>query len=142
VAVARGDTTFTAITGDLTIAAQRIGSNDLHLESPRGTADLRGTCGFDGSVSYAGQISTPPSPESASAASGGNRGILPQDQRAENKPAQTKRAQNKNVVRFLLHGTLENPQLLPSRAKINFGLPASGAPAGKKPDSFPNLFQK
>ena len=65
VAVARGDTTFTAITGDLTIAAQRIGSNDLHLESPRGTADLRGTCGFDGSVSYAGQISTPPSPESA-----------------------------------------------------------------------------
>jgi hypothetical protein len=142
VAVARGDTTFTAITGDLTIAAQRIGSSDLHLESPRGTADLRGTCGFDGSVSYAGQISTPSSPESAPAASVGNRGTLPQDQRAENKPAQTKRAQNKNVVRFLLHGTLENPQLLPSRAKINFGLPASGAPAGKKPDSFPNLFQK
>ena len=82
VAVARGDTTFTAITGDLTIAAQHIGSNDLHLESPRGTADLRGTCGFDGSVSYAGQISTPPSLESAVAASGGNRGS-----HAENKLA-------------------------------------------------------
>ena len=131
VAVARGDTTFTAITGDLTIAAQRIGSNDLHLESPRGTADLRGTCGFDGAVSYAGQISTPPSPESAVATSGNGSSL-----------AANKRAQNKNVVRFLLHGTLENPQLLPSRAKINFGLPASGTPAGKKPDSFPNLFQK
>ena len=132
VAVARGDTTFTAITGDLTIAAQRVGSSDLHLGSPRGTADLRGTCGFDGSLSYAGQISTPPSPESAPATSGGNRAKL-----AHNTPAQ-----NKNVVRFLLHGTLENPQLLPSRTKINFVAPPPGAPAGKKPDSFPNLFQK
>jgi AsmA-like C-terminal region/AsmA family len=132
VAVARGDTTFTAITGDLTIAAQRIGSSDLHLESPRGTADLRGTCGFDGSVSYAGQITTPPRPESAPATSAGNRSRL-----VQNKPAQ-----NKNIVRFLLHGSLENPQLLPSRAKINFTLPAPGAPAGKKSDSFPNLFQK
>ncbi len=131
VAVARGDTMFTAITGDLTIAAQRIGSSDLHLESPHGTADLRGTCGFDGSVSYAGQISVPPSPESAPTGSGGNRRL------GYNKPAQ-----NKNVVRFLLHGTLENPQLLPSRAKINFASPPPGAPAGQKSDSFPNLFQK
>ena len=78
VAVARGDTTFTAITGDLTVAAQRIGSSDMHLESPRGTADLRGACGFDGSLSYAGQISVPPNPESAPAGSAGNRAAFRQ----------------------------------------------------------------
>ncbi len=131
VAVARGDTTFTAITGDLTIAAQRIGSNDLHLESPRGTADLRGTCGFDGSVSYAGQISTPPSPESAAAASPAMRSSL-----CSNKPAQ-----NKNVVRFLLHGTLENPQLLPSRAKINFARPLPARRPGKNRIRFLTFFK-
>lgn len=127
VAVARGDTTFTAITGDLSVAAQRIGSSDLHLESPHGTADLRGTFGFDGAISYAGQIRT----------AGGSQATPGRDQLARNGLGQ-----NKNVVRFLLHGTLANPQLLPSRTKINFAEPHPVVPAGKPADSFPNLFQR
>ena len=57
---ASGDTTFTAIKGDIAISDEHINSRDMHLDSPRGTADLRGSIGFDGSLSYDGQISALP----------------------------------------------------------------------------------
>src|SRR5262249_2670661 len=38
-----GDTPFTAITGDLDIHDQRVFSKDVHLDSPRGIADLAGS---------------------------------------------------------------------------------------------------
>ena len=51
-----GDTTFTAITGDVNVRNQRVASRDIHLNSPRDTADLAGSLGFDGSLDFDGQL--------------------------------------------------------------------------------------
>jgi hypothetical protein len=134
-----GDTMFTAITGDLGIAAQRITSRNIHLESLLGSADLRGSCGFDGSLNYDGQISAPAAtgPNSSAAGAGSV------------SSAAANRGHNGNVIRpFALHGTLEAPQFVPGKAgrsslrRRNKSAMPSPANQPQRGFSFPNSLQK
>jgi uncharacterized protein involved in outer membrane biogenesis len=138
VAAASGDTTFTAITGDVAVSGARIESGDMHLNSPRGTADLRGSCGFDGSLNYDGQVSAVLGPGAAAVATTSGAG-QPQKNGTSKVPIKN----GKLTIPFMLHGTLQNPTILPGNGKIKFSAPAQLQQHHEKSDSsFPNLFQK
>ena len=49
------DTTFSLISGDLSLGSGRVSSSRIHLDSPSGTVDLRGSFGFDQTLDYNGQ---------------------------------------------------------------------------------------
>jgi hypothetical protein len=137
---ASGDTTFTAIKADIAIGDERIESRDMHLDSPRGTADLRGSIGFDGSLNYDGQISaqlpaSSTSPGASTASDGGNQ--------AKNAAVKLPIKNGRLTVPFALHGTLQTPQVLPAHGTIDFSAPIRSPHPGQKSDSsFPNLFKK
>lgn len=50
-----GETTFSAITGDLAPGGGRVSSSRIHVDSSVGTVDLRGSFGFDQTLNYDGQ---------------------------------------------------------------------------------------
>ncbi len=149
VAAASGDTTFTAITGDATIGAEHIDSGDMHLDSPRGTVDLRGSCGFDGSLNYDGQVTVPMSAQSAGLGPGPetgatHSGAASPPEKTQPKKTGAEKTQIKNgklTIQFMLHGTLQNPAILPGTGKTRFAAPGQ-LPRQKSDTSFPNLFQK
>jgi len=135
-----GDTTFTAIKGDLEIGDERITSRNIHLDSSLGTADLRGSYNFDGSIKYDGQISTSVGAADSSATGAGN--VLGRG--AGNASGRS----GKLILPFALQGTLEMPQFVPGRATPDFSrrrnksaIPGQTNPA-KRGFSFPNSFQE
>jgi hypothetical protein len=137
---ASGDTTFTAIKADIAIGDERIESRDMHLDSPRGTADLRGSIGFDGSLNYDGQISAqlPASSTAAGASPASDAG-----NQAKNTVVGLPIKNGRLTVPFALHGTLQTPQVLPAHGTIDFSAPIRSPQPGQKSDSsFPNLFKK
>ncbi|HEV8384101.1 MAG TPA: AsmA family protein, partial [Candidatus Acidoferrales bacterium] len=50
-----GETTFSAITGDLALGGGRISSSCIHVNSSAGTVDMRGSFGFDQTLRYEGK---------------------------------------------------------------------------------------
>lgn len=51
----KGETTFSAITGDLSLGGGRVSSSCIHVDSSVGTVDLRGSLGFDQTLKYDGR---------------------------------------------------------------------------------------
>ena len=50
-----GETTFRAITGDLSLGGGRVSSSCIHMDSSAGTVDMRGSFGFDQTLKYDGK---------------------------------------------------------------------------------------
>jgi uncharacterized protein involved in outer membrane biogenesis len=139
-----GDTPFTRIAGDLGIRDGRITSRQIHMDSPRGTLDLKGNCGFYGSLNYEGQMIAQlgrASPQVSGGSAGDIlSGILGSAIARNVGPTQVS-------VPFILRGTLQQPQLRPGRTAAKFtrtALQSQPAPSGQSQEtnrfSFPSLF--
>ncbi len=55
-----GDTPFTVLEGDFTIADQRVTSKLIHLDSSVGIVDLKGSLGLDSTLDYQGTATVNP----------------------------------------------------------------------------------
>src|ERR1700693_2791941 len=55
-----GNTPFTVLEGDINIASQRVSSKQIHLDSPSGIVDLRGSVGLDSTLDYQGTVALDP----------------------------------------------------------------------------------
>ena len=132
-----GDTTFTAITGDVNVLNQRVASRDIHINSPRDTADLAGSLGFDGSLDFNGQlIAQIMSPQSlATADTGGTPSNASISTSGNTVGSMLARNGGKLTLPFALRGTLVQPQLGPGHTMPSF-------PPATQPSPQPNLFHK
>lgn len=106
-----GDLTFTSITGDMNIGGGRIQSNRIHLDSPSGTVDLRGSMGFDQTLAYDGQANL------AKSASGQ---ASPTDALIGMIGAATKRNVTGLSIPFSIRGTFSEPKVGPGRGLPQF----------------------
>src|SRR3984893_10446719 len=138
-----GDTPFTVLEGDINIANQRVSSKQIHLDSPSGIVDLRGSVGLDGSLDYQGQVVVNPGAVAGTGALGSIVGGLISSR------------VSKITVPIALGGTIESPKVqrgrdIPSCAGA---APATGAATSSAPGSHPaapdnpvdairNLFKK
>jgi hypothetical protein len=124
-----GDTKFSVLEGDITIASERVVSKQVHLDSTSGTVDLRGSLGLDGTLDYQGQVALTPG---AGGSSGGNvlggivGGLLGS-------------RVGKIVVPIALGGTIETPKVTPGKGVPSFTTPStasdaapSAAPSGQQ----------
>src|SRR5229473_651730 len=118
-----GDTPFTVLEGDINIAEQRVKSKQIHLDSPSGTVDLRGSVGLDGSLDYQGQVSVNPGAIAGSGAVGTIVGSLIGSR------------VSKITVPIALGGTIESPKVQPGKGVPSFAAPASAS--GAAPSSAP-----
>jgi hypothetical protein len=138
-----GDTPFTVLEGDLTIADQRVSSKQIHLDSSAGIVDLRGSLGLDSTMDYQGSVTVNPAGALGSGKMGSVVGGLIGSR------------VGKITVPFALAGTIESPKVTPGKGVPSFGAPStasgsapSGAPAGQQPsvqddvNSLKNLFKK
>src|SRR5579864_4208309 len=138
-----GDTPFTVLEGDLTIADQRVASKQIHLDSSAGIVDLGGSLGLDSTLDYQGSVTVNP----AAAAGGGKVGGVVSGLIGSRV--------GKITVPLALGGTVENPKVRPGNGVPSFGAPstASGstpstAPSGQQPslqddvNTLKNLFKK
>lgn len=138
-----GDTPFTVLQGDITIADQRVSSKQIHLDSSVGIVDLRGSVGLDGTLDYQGSTTVNPAGALGSGAVGSVVGGLIGSR------------VGKITVPFALAGTIQSPKVSPGKGIPSFGAPstASGstpttAPSGQQPslqddvNTLKNLFKK
>jgi hypothetical protein len=139
-----GDTPFTRIAGDMNIRNQRITSQQIHMDSPRGTLDLRGSCGFDGSLDYEGQMIAQIGGAAAPASGNSARDII---SGMIGGAISSRVGQGQVTVPFVLRGTMQQPQLRPGRAVPSFTRPAQptqpaqpSQPEENKGFTLPNLF--
>ncbi len=116
-----GDTPFTVLEGDINIASQRVSSKQIHLDSPSGVVDLRGSVGLDGSLDYQGQVTVNPGAVAGSGALGAIVGGLISSR------------VSKITVPLALGGTIQNPKVQPGKGVPSFTSPASTA--GSTPSS-------
>ena len=132
-----GDTPFTVLEGDLTIADQRVASKQIHLDSSVGIVDLKGSLGLDSTLDYQGTVTVNP------VAALGKAGSVVSGLIGSKV--------GKVTVPFALGGTIESPKVTPGKGVPSFGAPstASGAaPSGQQPsvqenvNSLKNLFKK
>jgi uncharacterized protein involved in outer membrane biogenesis len=138
-----GDTPFTVLEGDLTIADQRVSSKQIHLDSSAGIVDLRGSLGLDSTMDYQGSVTVNPAGALGSGKVGSVVGGLIGSR------------VGKITVPFALAGTIESPKVTPGKGVPSFGAPStasgsapSAAPAGQQPtvqdevNTLKNLFKK
>jgi AsmA protein len=138
-----GDTPFTVLEGDLTIADQRVSSKQIHLDSSVGIADLRGSLGLDSTLDYQGSVTVSPTAALGSGKVGSVGGGLIGSR------------VGKITVPFALAGTIESPKVRPGNGVPSFGAPTtasgstpSAAPSGQPPtvqdevNTLKNLFKK
>jgi len=138
-----GDTPFTVLEGDLTIADQRVSSKQIHLDSSAGIVDLRGSLGLDGTMDYQGSVTVNPAAALGSGKVGSVVGGLIGSR------------VGKITVPFALAGTVESPKVTPGKGVPSFGAPStasgsapSAAPGGQPPsvqddvNTLKNLFKK
>ena len=139
-----GDTPFTVLEGDLTIADQRVSSKQIHLDSSAGIVDLRGSLGLDSTLDYQGSVTVNPASAIGSGAVGSIVGGLIGSR------------VGKITVPFALEGTIESPKVRPGKGVPSFGAPAtasgstpSAAPSAQQPptvqddvNALKNLFKK
>jgi uncharacterized protein involved in outer membrane biogenesis len=139
-----GDTPFTRIAGDMNIRNQRIASQQIHMDSPRGTLDLRGSCGIDGTLDYEGQMIAQLGGAAATPSGNTARDII---SGVIGGAIRSRVGEGQVTVPFILRGTLQQPQLRPGRTAPSFSRPAQPSqpaqpaePQENQGFSFPNLF--
>jgi AsmA protein len=138
-----GDTPFTVLEGDITIADQRVASKQIHLDSPSGIVDLRGSLGLDSTLAYQGSVTVNPASAMGSGAVGSIVGGLIGSR------------VGKITVPLALEGTIESPKVRPGKGVPSFGAPTtatgsapSAAPSAQPPtvqddvNALKNLFKK
>ena len=137
-----GDTPFTVLEGDITIADQRVSSKQIHLDSAVGVVDLRGSLGLDSTLDYQGSAVVNPAAALGTGKVGGVVGGLIGSR------------VGKITVPFALAGTIESPKVTPGKGGPNFGAPSSASgtapattpatPASVQDDvnTLKNLFKK
>src|SRR5580692_2041073 len=136
-----GDTPFTVLEGDITIADQRVSSKQIHLDSSVGTVDLRGSLGLDSTLDYQGSVTVNPAAALGTGKVGNVVGGLIGSR------------VGKITVPFALGGTIESPKVQPGKGAPSFGAPSSAsgatpAPSRQQPsvqddvNSIKNLFNK
>jgi uncharacterized protein involved in outer membrane biogenesis len=139
-----GDTPFTLLEGDITIADQRVSSKQIHLDSPVGIVDLRGSLGLDSTLDYQGSTTVNPAAALGSGKVGSVVGGLIGSR------------VGKVTVPFALSGTIESPKVRPGNGVPSFGAPStasgstpSAAPSAQPPptvqdevNTLKNLFKK
>ncbi len=131
-----GDTPFTVLEGDLTIADQRVSSKQIHLDSSVGIVDLKGSLGLDSTLDYQGTASVNPASALGAGKVGGMVGGLIGSR------------VGKITVPFALSGTIESPKVAPGKGVPSFGAtsttPSSQTPPSVQGDvnSLKNLFKK
>jgi uncharacterized protein involved in outer membrane biogenesis len=126
-----GDTPFTVLEGDITIADQRVSSKQIHLDSPVGTVDLRGSLGLDSTLDYQGSTTVNPAAALGSGKVGSVVGGLIGSR------------VGKVTVPFALAGTIESPKVQPGKGVPSFGAPstASGSTPSASPSTQPPTVQ-
>ena len=82
-----GDTPFTVLEGDITIADQRVSSKQIHLDSSVGIVDLRGSLGLDSTLDYQGTATVNPAAALGSGNGGQHRRRTDRQPRRENHRA-------------------------------------------------------
>ncbi len=119
-----GDTPFSLIHGDLSVSEGRVSSRQIHVDSPHGTVDLRGSCSLEGALDYTGQAVLVPGAAGSSDQNLANpvAGIL---------SGVLQRNVSRATVPFSIRGTLQQPQILPGVPQIESPTPA--AQTGKAP---------
>jgi AsmA protein len=138
-----GDTPFSVLQGDINIGNQRVTSKQIHLDSPSGTVDLRGSVGLDGSLDYQGQVVVNPGAVAGSGVVGSIVGGFLSSR------------VSKITVPIALGGTIESPKVQPGKGVPSFAAPAStngAAPTSSTPgqsaapqnpiDTIRDLFKK
>ncbi len=136
-----GDTPFTVLDGDITIADQRVSSKQIHLDSSAGIVDLRGSLGLDSTLDYQGDVTVNPAAALGKGAVGSVVGGLIGSR------------VGKITVPFALAGTIESPKVQPGKGVPSFGAPTTAtgtAPAAtpQQPtvqddvNALKNLFKK
>jgi hypothetical protein len=138
-----GNTPFTVLQGDTDIRDQRVSSKQIHLDSPDGTVDLRGSVGLDGSLDYQGQVVVNPGAVAGSGTVGQIVGGLISSR------------VSKITVPIALGGTIESPKVQPGKGVPSFAgatsatgtAPSSSAPGQPAPppnpvDALRDLFKK
>jgi hypothetical protein len=118
------DTPFTVLEGDVAIANQRVSSKQIHLDSPSGVVDLRGSVGLDGTLDYQGTAVVNPATVLGSSAVGALVGSLIGSR------------VGKITVPFALAGTIEKPKVGKGSGKPSFEAPSSTA--GPAPATTPS----
>lgn len=135
-----GETTFSAITGDLTLGGGRVSSNRIHMDASVGTVDMRGSFGFDQTLSYDGQAVL------IRSSSGGVNN--PVDAITGVLGGVMKQTVGRITVPFAVRGTFADPKIQPGRGIPSFSTapspgqqqPAQDQPPKKK--SILDLFKK
>src|SRR5216683_3038204 len=126
-----GDTPFSVLEGDITIADQRVTSKQIHLDSSVGTVDLRGSLGLDSTLDYQGSTTVNPAAAMGSGKVGSIVGGL------------IGTRVGKITVPFALAGTIESPKVQPGKGVPSFGAPstASGSTPSATPSAQPPTVQ-
>jgi len=126
-----GDTPFSVLEGDITIAGQRVTSKQIHLDSSVGTVDLRGSLGLDSTLDYQGSTTVNPAAAMGSGKVGSIVGGLIGSK------------VGKITVPFALAGTIESPKVQPGKGVPSFGAPstASGSTPSATPSAAPATVQ-
>jgi uncharacterized protein involved in outer membrane biogenesis len=140
---AGGDTPFSVLQGDITIADQRVSSKQIHLDSTAGIVDLKGSLGLDSTLDYQGVVTVSPATALGSGAVGSIVGGLVGSR------------VGKITVPFALGGTIESPKVEPGKGVPSFAAPTtatgsapSGTPSNQQVtpenavDTLRNLFNK
>ncbi len=124
-----GDTPFSVLEGDITIADQRVTSKQIHLDSPVGTVDLRGSLGLDSTLDYQGSTTVNPAAAMGSGKVGSIVGGLIGSR------------VGKITVPFALAGTIESPKVQSGKGVPSFGTPstASGSTPSTAPSAPPSV---
>ena len=122
-----GDTPFTVLEGDITIADQRVSSKQIHLDSSAGTVDLRGSLGLDSTLDYQGSVTVNPAGALGSSKVDSVVGGLIGSR------------VGKITVPFVLGGTIESPKVQPGKSLPSFGAPTTAS--GSAPTAAPSTQQ-
>ncbi len=117
-----GETPFSLIQGDLGIGQRRVASRQIHMDSPRGTVDLHGSCSLDGALEYDGQAVLTAGGAGAAGAIGEILGGVLQ------------RQVGRVTVPFSIRGTLQDPKVQPGRGGPRFD---SSSPASQPAQTQP-----
>jgi len=110
--VPSGETPFRSITADLQFAGARVASERIHLDSPSGTVDLKGSFGFDRTLNYDGQAVLTPGAEG-----GGQTAV---DAVAGVLGGVMKQRIERASIPFAVRGTFSDPKIQPGRGIPSF----------------------
>jgi len=110
-----GNTPFTVLEGDLTIADQRVSSKLIHLDSASAVVDLHGSLGLDSTLDYEGTVAVNPTAAVGSGAVGSVvSGLIGS-------------RVGKITVPFTLEGTIDSPKARPGKGGPTFGGPSTAS---------------